>query len=291
MSEPTIVAQLVQGVKAKQLLDILRRVEVDRIGVLLQNTNIDLVVRLFNGPLEAAVGGVAGHLAGAMMLDPRAAKGVKQLTDALHGGILGLDKAVDKAVRRGAQERSKGGEEGGGQGHVFGDFTRGLFADVADKSKVLADKVIGDITEVKQRMNTGMSMDAVTAGLSVTDIRLQGAQTDYKADTNEVEESRSPAKEDTGPALVVKTAPTGGARGPGLLGDGKAVPMCSPTDMALSDLRPVTAELATTIGKRTGALVDALGALRPKGPSASSSTPDASPPDVVGRGQEALSGA
>merc|ERR1719203_445855 len=112
VSDPATVAQLVQKVSAKQLLDILRRVEVSGVQRLLENTNIELVIRIFNGPLEAAVGTVAGGLAEALR-NPDVANTVKQLTDRLNDTFTVADKAVQdwqQALRR-AKEQGWNPEE------------------------------------------------------------------------------------------------------------------------------------------------------------------------------------
>ena len=77
-------------VKADQLLEVLRRVEVEGVARILEHTNMDLVLRVFNGPLEAAVGTFASSLAEAMR-HPTAASTVKQMTDRLNDSMIVAD--------------------------------------------------------------------------------------------------------------------------------------------------------------------------------------------------------
>lgn len=128
-AEPQKTARLVQGVEASKLLKVIRSVDVDGLVILLDNTNPDLVVRLFAGSLDSAIAAVAGGAAD-VMRQPAVASIVKDTTDHLQEG---LSKA-EHVLQRGQQARGAG--EGGG--YQFGDFTRGLIASAEDDIKQIA---------------------------------------------------------------------------------------------------------------------------------------------------------
>jgi len=84
--DPEVVARLVQGVDGVQLLEVLRSVGAEGVARILENTNIDLIISMWNGPLELAVSLGAGPLS-ALQKDARAAKAIKAVTDKVQLGI------------------------------------------------------------------------------------------------------------------------------------------------------------------------------------------------------------
>jgi len=123
---------LLRGVRAKQLLGVLHEVDVDGVLLLMEHANVELVVKLCNGPLEDVVTRFAGSLALVLRHDA-AAKAVGQVTDSLNSGLqaaAGFVQDVRDTVDRGKTSRGSQAE----RPYVFGDFTRGLLAQRRDGS-------------------------------------------------------------------------------------------------------------------------------------------------------------
>ena len=87
------MVNLIRGIRAENLLEVLRWVEVDGVLLLLRNTNDEFVIRLFNGPLDFAVASVAGGLVQAMQRNLVDASTVRLLTDTLNDGCNAVDAA------------------------------------------------------------------------------------------------------------------------------------------------------------------------------------------------------
>eukprot|EP00445_Apocalathium_hangoei_P007057 CAMPEP_0203842814 /NCGR_PEP_ID=MMETSP0359-20131031/2215_1 /ASSEMBLY_ACC=CAM_ASM_000338 /TAXON_ID=268821 /ORGANISM="Scrippsiella Hangoei, Strain SHTV-5" /LENGTH=819 /DNA_ID=CAMNT_0050757473 /DNA_START=49 /DNA_END=2508 /DNA_ORIENTATION=- len=152
-SDPATMATLIQKVSAQDLLDILRRVEVSGLQRLLENTNVELVVRIFNGPLEHAVGLVAGGLAEALR-NPVAAKLMKNTTDSLGYHMVRADRAVldvQEAIRK-ANEAQLPDAEGGN-----------WLASAVCKAKVLANTWEQSATGAEHKAKLAEAVDKCKA--------------------------------------------------------------------------------------------------------------------------------
>jgi hypothetical protein len=121
--EPVVLAQLVQCVSADKLLEVLRRVGAEGVARLLTSTNVELIIRLWNGPLEDIVTECAGSLSN-MQRNPTAAAAVKTTTDSVNAGYT----AVVKKGNRGKEFRGSRASTA----YRLGDFSRGLMADFID---------------------------------------------------------------------------------------------------------------------------------------------------------------
>lgn len=152
-SDPATMATMIQKVSAQDLLDILRRVQVSGLQRLLENTNVELVVRIFNGPLEHAVGLVAGGLAEALR-NPVAAKLMKNTTDSLGYHMVRADRAVldvQEAIRK-ATEAQLPDAEGGN-----------WLASAVCKAKVLANTWEQSATGAEQKAQLAEAVDKCKA--------------------------------------------------------------------------------------------------------------------------------
>lgn len=116
---PAVVAELVQRVSAEKLLEALRRVGPEGIARILANTNVDFVIRLWNGPLEGAVTFMAGTLS-EIERNRIAAKALKKATDGMDYGLVRMESHVrrGKLQRRGRQHTQ----------YRVGDFSRGFLS-------------------------------------------------------------------------------------------------------------------------------------------------------------------
>jgi hypothetical protein len=126
--EPEVLVQLVQGVSADKLLEVLRRVGAEGVARLLSSTNVELIIRLWNGPLEDVVTLAAGGLSN-MQRNPTAAVAVKKTTDSMNAAYTAALKTGDRGKRlRGGRTKSM---------YRLTDFGRGLFADCVDATPKL----------------------------------------------------------------------------------------------------------------------------------------------------------
>jgi hypothetical protein len=87
---PRVVAQLVQEVPARRLLKVLRQVGAAGVARILENTNVDLIIRLWNGPMRCAVALGAEPLS-FLQRSATLATGIRQLTDHVESGLAALD--------------------------------------------------------------------------------------------------------------------------------------------------------------------------------------------------------
>jgi len=97
--EPATLAQLVQEVKAENLLDVLGRLGAVAVARILENTNIDFIIRLWNGPLEKTVNVFASSLS-ELEKHPVAASSIKRVTDTLNVGLTFVDKRLHRGKAR-----------------------------------------------------------------------------------------------------------------------------------------------------------------------------------------------
>lgn len=116
---PAVVAKLVQRVKAQNLLEALRRTEAAGAARILENTNVDFVIRLWNGPLEDAVTSMSQRLS-ELERNKIAATAVKMATDGMDYGLERMESKVrrGKLLRRGHQNTQ----------YRLGDFSRGFIS-------------------------------------------------------------------------------------------------------------------------------------------------------------------
>eukprot|EP00928_Gymnodinium_smaydae_P006104 TRINITY_DN12127_c0_g1_i1.p1 TRINITY_DN12127_c0_g1~~TRINITY_DN12127_c0_g1_i1.p1 ORF type:complete len:455 (+),score=104.09 TRINITY_DN12127_c0_g1_i1:28-1392(+) len=89
-ASPEQFLPILRGVKARQVLEVLRRLEVEDVMRLLSNTDTDLLITVFNGPLEGNVAFAAGGLA-TVMRDPRAAQVVSDASKRISNGLRKAD--------------------------------------------------------------------------------------------------------------------------------------------------------------------------------------------------------
>mmetsp|Transcript_146552 Transcript_146552/g.468085 ORF Transcript_146552/g.468085 Transcript_146552/m.468085 type:complete len:401 (+) Transcript_146552:163-1365(+) len=80
--KPAVVAQLVREVTAEQLFKVLSHVGPHGVARILENTNVDLIIRMWTGSLESLVVFGAAPLS-AIQKDCRAAATIKQVTDSI----------------------------------------------------------------------------------------------------------------------------------------------------------------------------------------------------------------
>merc|ERR1712232_469233 len=125
--------------------------------------NIQVVVRLLNGPLDAAVSNIAGGFAEALK-DPTTASLVRMGSDATNDFLLAADNLLDRAVQDIHEIVQRGREERGGDGEdavpeVF-DFTRGLIAQAVTRGNEalrdahrLHDQAINDAQRLHARVS------------------------------------------------------------------------------------------------------------------------------------------
>eukprot|EP00931_Biecheleriopsis_adriatica_P086003 TRINITY_DN60742_c0_g1_i1.p1 TRINITY_DN60742_c0_g1~~TRINITY_DN60742_c0_g1_i1.p1 ORF type:complete len:578 (+),score=141.46 TRINITY_DN60742_c0_g1_i1:43-1734(+) len=114
-AKPEKLVPLIQGIDAAKLLNVLRSVKnVEGVLRLLENTNLDIVVRIFNGPLDKAGALVAGDVAQLVSV-PEYAEFLKNATD-VAANVLGRGQRV------------RGQTQGDGVTFIddIGDFTAGL---------------------------------------------------------------------------------------------------------------------------------------------------------------------
>eukprot|EP00929_Paragymnodinium_shiwhaense_P033793 TRINITY_DN18497_c0_g1_i3.p1 TRINITY_DN18497_c0_g1~~TRINITY_DN18497_c0_g1_i3.p1 ORF type:complete len:362 (+),score=51.46 TRINITY_DN18497_c0_g1_i3:558-1643(+) len=112
------LATLIQGVWAKKLMDIMRRLSVEETLFLLENSRAEDLVNLCNGPLEGVIGWGASRFANAM----RAPGGAIVL-----GTAASSVKKVQGVLEKGREARSSEGDAAeANASYRFGDFTRGL---------------------------------------------------------------------------------------------------------------------------------------------------------------------
>lgn len=179
--EPTLIAQIIQGTSANNLLEVLRRVEVDGVLLFLENTNIEFVIRVFNGPLDTAVAAtVAGSFADSLR-NPLVASSLKQLTDGLNDTFQAADQAQQTAVdyamqnvqrpvldyvRRGKEQRGASGDEA----YEFGDFTRGIVQTLSDKFAQDTQAFADTVKQNFQAVNLGFTR---TVGISEEDVEAE----------------------------------------------------------------------------------------------------------------------
>eukprot|EP00933_Yihiella_yeosuensis_P030844 TRINITY_DN24402_c0_g1_i1.p1 TRINITY_DN24402_c0_g1~~TRINITY_DN24402_c0_g1_i1.p1 ORF type:complete len:304 (+),score=72.64 TRINITY_DN24402_c0_g1_i1:67-978(+) len=134
------IATLVKQVEASKLLEALQVLEVKGVLCLLSHTSLDLCVRLLNGPLEELVKNSAGGLAQAIQEHPHLAWAVQEGSESIGQVLCSFDEAkkqLQETVDRGKRERGASGVD---QYH-FGDFTRGMIADVMEQSAEVVRKV------------------------------------------------------------------------------------------------------------------------------------------------------
>eukprot|EP00928_Gymnodinium_smaydae_P034728 TRINITY_DN24547_c0_g1_i1.p1 TRINITY_DN24547_c0_g1~~TRINITY_DN24547_c0_g1_i1.p1 ORF type:complete len:193 (-),score=34.29 TRINITY_DN24547_c0_g1_i1:94-672(-) len=119
---------LIQGVSAHKLLEVLRRIGAENVATILANTNVDFIIRLWNGPLESAVSFFAGGLS-EVEKHRLPAFTIKKVTDKVNSRFL----AYDRKVQRGKELRLARRESL----HRRGDFRRGLMGDVVENIRAL----------------------------------------------------------------------------------------------------------------------------------------------------------
>jgi hypothetical protein len=90
MIPPRVVAQLVQGVPSHKFLKVLRHIGAAEVVRILENTNVDLIIRLWNGPLRCTVALGAQPLS-FLQRNVALAAGIRQITDHVESGLAALD--------------------------------------------------------------------------------------------------------------------------------------------------------------------------------------------------------
>mmetsp|Transcript_80946 Transcript_80946/g.147678 ORF Transcript_80946/g.147678 Transcript_80946/m.147678 type:complete len:496 (-) Transcript_80946:9-1496(-) len=145
---PEKLSPVVRRVAPESLLAILRRVEAADLIRLLEHTNTEIVVSLLNGPLEVAVLHTSSFLAD-QLRDPTAAAAVERITDGLGSGVA----QVKEAINRGKIERGVDHQEA----YRFGDFTRGVVADISDKTKPIISRQKEALAEISDTAKDAMA--------------------------------------------------------------------------------------------------------------------------------------
>jgi len=116
--DPDVVAQLVHGVPAHRLLKVLRHVGASGVARILENTNVDLIVRLWNGPLRRAVTLSAEPLS-ILQKSATVAAGIRQLSDQVELGLATYDN-LRSGYSRGSQSTATSNRAGTLNGLVGG---------------------------------------------------------------------------------------------------------------------------------------------------------------------------
>jgi len=90
---PAVVAQMVREVPAEQLLKVLCNVGPRGVARILENTNVDLIIRMWTGRLESLVVNGAAPLS-ALQRDVRAAAAIKNVSDGIQQALSSYRRLV-----------------------------------------------------------------------------------------------------------------------------------------------------------------------------------------------------
>jgi len=130
------MGELIHKVEPRQLLDVLRGVEVEGVLCLLENTHQALVIQTFRLPLEQSLAEIAGALGTAMQKHPFLAATIAHQSEQLVKHARSA-KYAKRRLHEGLQTNLHRGKlsRGGSQAdaYSFGDFTRGVVRKVSER--------------------------------------------------------------------------------------------------------------------------------------------------------------
>lgn len=146
------MAMLVHAVEPRQLLDVLRRVEVEGVLCLLANTNEELVIRIMRGPLDHCMSEIAGVMATEMQKHPHLAAAIAWNSDQLVKMINNTKEAKRRIRDKMKVLKGKAIREAAAQDLLsLGDLSRGVPSRVEKKHEKDVRGVFSETDDIGRR--------------------------------------------------------------------------------------------------------------------------------------------